>query len=118
MQTPTLSNLSIRLGGVFASLAIVLPIMWTAFIRPQLVLAADLAPVKDKVHRIHQQVQANSETGQHIKIQLFEIRIENYQEKIRELESKATITVEEDYRLKEYRDKVEKLERQLRRLEA
>jgi len=118
MQTPTLNSVHISIGAICSAVLVATPIVWVGLIRPQLVLAADLQPLRDTVKQIQTEVSHNKATGQHIKIHLFEIRIEGYQEKIRELESNPSIAPDDDYRLREYRAKVDKLERELRRLEA
>ena len=94
---------------------------WSVFIRPQIVMAADLEEVVDSIEQVSvsvektdQQVKDLTSSLQILVNEQKEIRIDYLKDNIRELEikdMKQGLSPDEAYQLKDYNDRLSKLER-------
>jgi len=100
---------------------VILGFMWTNFVEPSLVFADDLAPLKNDIGTIKTHIKQNNESQKMIHIMFLEARIEDHQDRVVELEAKmrhTDLTSEEFFMLDSYKNKIEKYQRDLSRLEG
>ena len=103
-------------SGLWAALLVILPFLWMNFIEPRIAIAEELQEV---VYDVSNQIREYKGTTLAIQVDLIEMRIELYEDRIRGLESKGRVielTQIEYLRLNQYEDRVSELKRKLERL--
>lgn len=101
-----------HVGSIATSVALaVIASIWAVFVRPQLVMASDLATVAEEVQNVNKKVDQLSDAVNALAVAQIGAHIDYLQDRIRELtvkERDSRLTPDEAYRLSEYRDRLEK----------
>lgn len=108
-------------GALWTALVAVVPFIWINFIEPRVVFAEQLEPLKETVSDISNRLLEYNHTNNEMRVELLEMRLENYIERIRATEARGRnrdLTADEYLLLDQYQDQVEKIKRKLSRIGA
>lgn len=102
-----------HVGSIMTAVIVgTLAAIWATFVRPQLVMASDLASVDDAVKRLEVKVDTTAKLVQDLARGHMASRVDYYEDQIRILEAQRlsrVLTPDESYRLARYRDDLNKL---------